>query len=644
MDDTYKIMDRFFYWLILAGAAMSVLYFDQDLHNYQVGKSSVFIFIVGFASLYTIFRHWSEKSLVVNWYTIALFLYFLSYPFSYLFSVNPHLTLWGSYEYQGGLVFIFAGVMMITALKIESRGFFSFKGLLWALIIPAAIHSLVALFQSLDLLGAIIHVGDTRLPWGMLGNLNISGDYIATTLPLTVAFVFSKEKHEKILGSIAALLITYALYLSECRGAILGVFVGFVAAIQLYFHYYKTKWYWLPIYIIAAVVLISLFLMLFFPDDFPLKTRLITFFMRYHAWKLSLGAIFDYPIFGNGYKNFPFAFYPLRTKEFIDVMQVQFHNYEYFFSPHNNLIETVIERGFYGLLTLLSLFVLGFYRIFLALKEETIERPLLLALTGALVSFFVWTFANWETLATIPVIFIIFFLVEKIEIKEKKINISLKWPLRIFVSLASIFYLYVSYHQSRLYMVDQDFSKIVRGAISNRTERLAEIIRNTIPPRHYYTFTYAQLRQPEVVAIPDKSKREDEARKALEIITPNVEIQFEPNNTRYIKYKFHQILSDFSNAEKTLNDMLKLDPLHYTAMTELAKINFTVHRNGAKGMSLLNQALKIKANYLDANLMMAQIEAQSGRKENAISRLRFMIQEYPKREEHIVALINQITK
>lgn len=256
------------------------------------------------------------------------------------------------------------------------------------------------------------------------------GAILAFFIPIVMAFLFStKEKKQKIFYGLAAALLLTGLYLSFCRAAWLSIVavIGVWVVMRL-----RIKFSWL---VMTALVLGSLFY--FYSDDILYKMgrnsqdtsgNLVEHLQsmsnistdasnveRLNRWTSAFGMIEERPILGWGPGTYQFVYAPFQKYKYHTIITTDFGDGG---NAHSEYLGPCSESGIIGLLTVLALAVVVLYCGIRAYSQcsEPFQKRLVLAMTLALVSYFVHGFLNnfldtdklslpfWAAIAVVAVI------------------------------------------------------------------------------------------------------------------------------------------------------------------------------------------------------------------------------------------------
>ncbi|PIR66456.1 MAG: hypothetical protein COU51_04205 [Parcubacteria group bacterium CG10_big_fil_rev_8_21_14_0_10_36_14] len=287
---------------------------------------------------------------------------------SSVFGVDFNKSFWGNEERFTGwfyLLHIFLLFVVLSSFlkeKKEWQRFLSCNVCVSLTMFGIAVLSLFEIkFWGVDL-------GD-RIS-GTLGNPIFIGAYFILNLILSAYLFFSyKDKKLKLFFTAISLILLWGIFLTQSRGAFLGIIFGIFAG-ALYFcicnknkKIRKAVFIGLIIFIFSGVLIFSLRDKGFIKENEALnritnisletttgKTRIL-------GWEIALKGIAEKPILGWGQENFHIVF-----NKYYNPVLLKYSYYETWFDkPHNVVLEMGINGGILGVLSYLGIFGAGFY-------------------------------------------------------------------------------------------------------------------------------------------------------------------------------------------------------------------------------------------------------------------------------------------
>src|SRR3989344_3985184 len=279
------------------------------------GKAFVFRFLVEiiFAAYLVLAIRDPAYRPKFSWILGAVFVFLASIGLADILSENPFKSFWSNYERMEGFVSLlhFAGFFIVlgSVLKTEE---------IWNKLLATSLGSsaIMAVYSFFQLAGKItINQGGVRVD-GTLGNASYLGIYMVFHIFFaSLLFVRSKEKWQKILLGIIALMDLIVLYFTATRGAILGLVGGVL--ITFIFLVLKSskgdkirKIAWVGI--VGLIVFMGLFFALKntpFVNNSPVLSRFASLSVseiqtqgRYFVWPMAWKGFLEKPILGWGQK------------------------------------------------------------------------------------------------------------------------------------------------------------------------------------------------------------------------------------------------------------------------------------------------------------------------------------------------------
>lgn len=301
-------------------------------------------------------------------YGSAAFLFVLL--LSWLNSIVPSISFWGSFYRQGGLInFLYYLLLFWIAFQV----FRSNKARLFFLRLVTVSGILVSFYAILQKFGFDFFPSDVTAifegrSFSTLGNPTVLGAYLIfpffTALTL---FAIAKKGMKKWFYFAALPIVFSALLFSANRATILAFLItGFLYCLIRFKPYKKV----IIATVLAFAILSGSFIALYGKDSRSLLSRLST-------WSSSVEIIKSNPIFGYGPESF--------SRLFENAVRPDFFQYEDYYNlvdrPHNEALEMWIHLGLLGLLFYLFIF-------WIALKKSFIELPEKRFIALAVLTFF----------------------------------------------------------------------------------------------------------------------------------------------------------------------------------------------------------------------------------------------------------------
>lgn len=204
--------------------------------------------------------------------------------------------------------------------------------------ITAILNAIIAILQNNNILQSPNeHFNST----GFFFSPNQLGVYLALGF-LSILEIFRKVKIKriKIVFCLGLLILIYGLYLSQCRGAYLGLSIVFLFLLYNLNHKVKTfKW---RITFSIAALLPLLFLILWNTNSAKSESASGRLFII----KQSLKGIKEHPLSGNGINSFPLQYNLAKAQYFsVDRSWNDIKNATYIYNANNDFLELTFEMG-----------------------------------------------------------------------------------------------------------------------------------------------------------------------------------------------------------------------------------------------------------------------------------------------------------
>lgn len=304
-----------------------------------------------------------------------------------LFGIDRDVSWWGTEERGGGTFTLLHIVTLFFMLKTVYPAPQMARALMRVVVIAGVLLSAIALLR---LKGVLLFGVDSGYRFsGTIGNPIFFGILLLfeITFALYLAATTASRRMKLVWGTIA-LLQTVVLFLTQTRGAVVGLLIGCVLYIVLEYIVatQKTRRGAL-VCILGGVVIVAL---IFAARDTSVVKRIhivhrlthtslgeTTTQTRLIAWKIALNAWREKPIFGWGPENFSIAFnrhYNPRLLEYS-------YGETWFDKPHNVVLEMLATRGAFGALTYLAIY--GAY-VFSLRNELRSQRGARILVGGAM--------------------------------------------------------------------------------------------------------------------------------------------------------------------------------------------------------------------------------------------------------------------
>lgn len=372
----------------------------------------------------------------INWLLVLPSAYVGAAILSTFFSTNLYNSFFGSVDWSNGLLTLlhFWGLFIVLTSTLRKKSFW--LHFLRLNVFVGTVISFIAMYQK-------FFKGMTAM--GTFGNQGHFSCYLLFIIFIAaVLFFWSEERVGKIFWIGLGAINILALFLTTAiRGSQLGLIVGIIAAVAIYFLVHqkksirKTTAGIIIISLVLAVIL-SVFLVSsgkvysIFERSGTVKTRILN-------WKIGGQGFLEKPIFGYGLENYYMPFEKHFEPDYYQNNSGQ-QSTEYGFSlPHNKIVEVAVLSGIFGLVTYLAL-IIGIFWLLHKKFSKTREMPLL-ALFGMWTAYFVHLFFLFDNIASFFMFFSLlaftdFALKESVaESKDEKVKLN---PVVAYVLMAAI--------------------------------------------------------------------------------------------------------------------------------------------------------------------------------------------------------------
>ncbi len=257
-------------------------------------------------------------------------------------------------------LYVFPTEMALARLIVYLMVFFMAALLPWqGRAVTGVLKSLSGFGFALALFGIVQSVtGNGKLYWlrplshggspfGPFVDRDHFAGYINMIIPISLAVsLASRRTEKKMLFAFFSLIMTFSVFLTLSRGGVISFIAGLAVFTTMLFSKRKAgknpKWNFFALPAVFAIMLLSLVL---YAGISPLMERFsaggISDSQRILAWKGTLAALKDFPVFGTGLGTFQYVFtlfHPAGLHHFWD-------------HAHNDYLEFLLEEGAAGTLT-----------------------------------------------------------------------------------------------------------------------------------------------------------------------------------------------------------------------------------------------------------------------------------------------------
>lgn len=397
-------------FLLLAAVFTPLIYANNLIYPYLTGKMLFFRLAVGFALIFfaaykilifetigefnkylkEIFRTHSRNPIV-----LTVFIFFISLIISTIFAVNSYQAFWGNLDRGEGLINLLHYLVFALLISVifNSRDWLKFFA------VSLVVGLVVIFYGFLQWFGIdfpFMPIGsDSFRPGSFIGNPAFLAAYLILLIAISGVVKSSIDKRHKILAYLTAISGFILIFLTRTRGAVVGIFIGLLVLLicGIFSANKKIK----KAAVVLSFALLALGIIFGFTyknqfwqsipgfdrisesvsyaNDASIQTRLI-------AWKASLEAFKEKPVFGWGLEDYLTAYskhydpkYAVFGETWLD-------------RAHNKFIDILVMQGLFGITAYLAM--LG--AIFLAFYKRPLIFAALFAYAGQ--NFFVFEEIN----------------------------------------------------------------------------------------------------------------------------------------------------------------------------------------------------------------------------------------------------------
>lgn len=477
-DNSFKNIISFL--LISVTLLTPLLVFRENFYAFTDTKYIILSFFGSLLLSGVVYTFLSRRVLLSKDYKIILYLvggFLLSLLLSSVFSENPSLSIWSTFDRGTGfLTYFFSSIVfMVTLLFLDRK---LFLNILKAVGIVGVLISIVSYLgpQMINLEGYLFK---HSLGGGTLGNTTFAGSYLIFSIFSLLIINFENENNKKL--KVATILAIAFIFLSpiffnaksifdgsftsvfslvgEARAAIAALVIGLFGSILIYYYFSKNK----LLRLISKILILFIFLsgivfsyLITNPGNIVNKTFINeASSTRIHFWQVSMFGISERPFIGHGlesYQNiFQKYFDPISFKqEYLKEIWVD--------KTHNQILEITLSSGFLGLILYLS--IIGFVLIVLIRKikneEDNVNKKIGSLFFGLLIAYFIQNLFAFDTVTSLLnyylfISLILYWCFGQIHLIKIQNNKSYKYIAALFLGLISIIFLSIKpYQESRL--------------------------------------------------------------------------------------------------------------------------------------------------------------------------------------------------
>ena len=361
---------------------------------------------------------------------ISLSVLTLMYVITGFTGADAHKSFWDEPDRKAGLILlIHCYIFFLTIVSLHRH--ISFAILARLIAGTGLAISLASILQSVHWLPILIPTtSDITLSRiaGTFSNSPFLAAYLLFPLFLGLwLFYFEKNFWWRLLGMSTAFFAITALFLTETRGALIGLYLGFAVLLWFLPPYAENNTIIFKRIRLALLAFVLIFPFLFFLSrdnalwkHIPGFNRLASpsleknFDDRVISWQIALSGIKKRPLLGWGWNNYDVVFskffnpaeFPQKSHPFVDPGN----------KPFNVPIEHALGSGIFGITAFFAVWAVFFWEV--AKKKRGIGQ-----FVGAFgIAYFIQNLALFETIATLPFVYLAFALAHSPRADEEATN------------------------------------------------------------------------------------------------------------------------------------------------------------------------------------------------------------------------------
>ncbi len=405
------------------------------------GKNFAFRIIVELlVGVLAVLAYW-DASYRPKWsWVLASFVVFVGVvALADVFGENPYKSIWSNYERMGGLVglvHLFAYFWVIISVLKTEKIWMRLLNIILGVSVIMGIYGLLQLFGFLKITQGSVRVDTTFGNAAYLAVYNLFNIFIA-------AFMLFKQKREiwlRVVYGLVIILNIVILYLTETRGAILGLFAGVILSTILIALFERKN---LVVKKTAIGILLGVLFLIggffaikdtSFVKDSSTLNRFATISLnetttksRFMIWDMAWQGFKEHPVLGWGQGNFNFVF----SKYYNPGMYGQ---EPWFDRAHDIIFDWLIVGGIFGLLAYLSLFGASMFLLWFSVDSLSLISKSIL--TGLFAGYFFQNLFVFDNLISYTLFFTMLGYIHSISTREGKLKLLLN---KIFSRVKNIF-------------------------------------------------------------------------------------------------------------------------------------------------------------------------------------------------------------
>lgn len=536
-----------------------------------------------------------------------LFIFFLSS----LFSIEPTLSIFGTYDRQVGLIGILAVsffyVLLIEGVRMGGKE----RSVIHVMVLSGFLASFYSLLQYLNVDPIEWSKAFGNRPSSTVGHPDFLGGLLAMTIPLAISLFYLEEGLlRKGIWLFFFLVQLGGILVSQTRGA----WIAATASITTFFFlepflYRKNAKLFRKKIVVS---LIALFLLTAFGVSFLLlnpqfRNRAASIFKsreqaRLYLWRDSFNVIKEYPLLGSGPETFRLAFMPHKSLALATMEKnVNFDN------PHNNYLYLWTTTGTVGIIAYLYLLFCSFKEGIKKIKEDSASFPptLCLGILTSLEAYCITMLTGFDTLSTIFYFYgIIALLATKSIPKSGQTEPLLSLTKRqngfkvAMILVSFILFLLTLFDSSRVVLADSRALKAMKeinkpSPDSFKAKNFMLGACNLLPRESFYCL---QLGMVHLTLWQKEKTREAYLREAIQWGYLSLFHGWAPENSYNLISTAYLFMGNCLGAEKVSKRALEIDPHNFPLRTNLA-IALSCQGKHQEARSEVEKALAIAPEY-----------------------------------------------
>lgn len=407
-------------YLIYATAFIPLVIFSQYISPFHFGKVIVFrslVEIMLVLYLYLVARDSSYRPRVDKFFW-AFLAFTAIYTLTALTSINVYQSFWGTLERMGGVYsfwhyFIFY-IILTSTLKTKDEWVTFLK-----ITVGVGVLSAFYGFGQRTNLEFFIGSGGRERIFGTIGNAALFAGYqiLNVFIALILGVESTNKRNRNILFASAGIMVL-AVFMTAVRGSLLGLSVGLLLFVFLYFSQTSSKLAKKILLSLLGLVIVFVGFSFAFKDSSVIQNsrylKRVTDFSptnytvqtRFWAWQAGLKGWSESPqkmMLGWGPENFNVPF----SKHFNPLFFRGPGSETLFDRAHNMFVEVLVTTGLLGLIAYLGIFFVIFKSLW-RLRDNSKFRVVSWGLMSMTVAYMIHNAFIFDTSANLLVFFSVF--------------------------------------------------------------------------------------------------------------------------------------------------------------------------------------------------------------------------------------------